>query len=305
MSSSNDDELSLERCAEALVYKAYYQPEDVRVIFQRLGVTDEQVERAGARLGAEIATGLGRGDAEAVMRFARAYSTLEMMVRSRRPSPSTVESQSKSKTKGSREVAPLPQLRKLPNEPSAEPVQSPPKGTELPSYLRQPNAEALRAESKLEPSPAPAAPAAPAVEPAPKARTAVELPAHILAAKGLRMSGTALIDDTAPKIPTLPFEAKAKRPPPPAPPPPPRTPTGTKEFPVPTPEVPFSKYVALCVELENGASQAEALARVGLSEVERSAAEAYWASRLTADPSVSEAFQSLRKQLLEKSQKGR
>lgn len=283
--------LSLERLAEALAYRTYYAEADRATIYARLGVSEDEVRSAGHAWGAQLAQGLSKADATLSMRFARTFSRIEQKIRSRRPSPESIEPSAKQDAPEVPQAKPLPAFRAL--EQQLGPDGAVPKGPiDLPSYLL-PNAEPVEDKSSN------------AEAPKKRAGAQVELPPHIAAARGRPVArGTMAVEESALRGPALPFDPNQPvRLPPPAPPPPPPkpgapVPARTEEMsptPAASPEVPFRKYVELRVHLERCKDASKAAEKAQLSEAQRAAAEAYWGPKVAGDPNVQEAFNSMRK----------
>lgn len=287
-SEHGKDALSVDRLAEALAYRTYYSEAERATIYARLGVTEDEVRSAGHAWGALMGQGLSKADAGLLMRFARTFSRIEQKIRSRRPSPDSVEPSTKQERPALPQARSLPGMRPLEAE-APDGAAAPQGPIDLPSYLL-PNATPVEAPEE------------------PVAKKRAELPAHIAAAKGRAVArGTMAVEESALRGPALPFDPNQPvRLPPPAPPPPP-TPgvsnlARTEEMSSPprpqqpaSPEVPFRKYVELRVHLERMKDATKAAEMAQLSEAQRVAAEAYWGPRVASDRSVQEAFNTMRK----------
>lgn len=135
--------LSLERYAEAAVYRREYSATSVGPVLQRLGTSLAEVEAAAAYWGRAFAEGLAQGDPTSVLRFAHVYGRIEHRVRLYRPSPDEVRPEpipapsARKPRLTRRAMRPLTSASAASAEVASQPLPAPKDAPEhLPSYLR-------------------------------------------------------------------------------------------------------------------------------------------------------------------------
>lgn len=286
------DDVSIERFAEVVAYERYYPADQHGAVRARLLIDEGGLSAARGRWPRAVAEALARGDASVLMRFARAYSKVEQRIRARRPTVPSIQ----------------PMTHPVPASPPARPVAAALEKLEGPA-APAPAAALVAGPPRVEKASymMPVGPELSEARPAPP-ENEVQVPAHILAARGRSAASTVAVD-AASFGPALPFDPTQRRSPEAAVPVPPREASGTEELdnralkrghaPAPTfTELPFKRFVEYRVECQRCGSAVDAAARLKLSEAERSFAESYWAPRVEADAEVRKAFEALRQQFL-------